>query len=302
MDFALSDLRAFVASADMGSFRAAAEALHISPSALSRRVEKLESSLGVRLFERTTRKMELTVVGRSFIQKARNVLAETDSALLDTEDLAKRLTGVVTIACVPSAVSFFLPEAIAQYHRSYPRIRVRLIDEASSEVFLAVVRSEADFGLTYVGTQEPDIEFTPIMQDPFILACPRDHALAGRASVTWSDLVGFDYLVLARGSGNRTLIDNALSGVANPPQWHCEVRHVPALVSLIEAGLGIGVVPRLSMPPDARRSIVSIPLIEPSISRTLGVIRRRGRALPAAAQHFFDLLIAPHRARYAAPP
>ena len=118
MNFDLSDLRAFVASADFGSFRAAADSLNISPSALSRRVEKLESALGVRLFERTTRKMELTVAGRSFVEKARNVLAELESSLFGMEDLGRRLTGLVTIACVPSAVSFFLPNALKAYHQT----------------------------------------------------------------------------------------------------------------------------------------------------------------------------------------
>jgi DNA-binding transcriptional LysR family regulator len=292
MNFDLSDLRAFVASADFGSFRAAADSLNISPSALSRRVEKLESALGVRLFERTTRKMELTVAGRSFVEKARNVLAELESSLFGMEDLGRRLTGLVTIACVPSAVSFFLPNALKEYHQTYPGIRVRLIDETSSVVFLAVARGEADFGLTYIGTQEPDIEFTPILQDPFVLACQRDHPLAGKRSVSWAEIAQYpDYMLLAQGSGNRTLIDSALANAVRQPSWFCEVQHVPALVSMIEAGLGIGIVPKLALPRDRRRSLVSIPVTGPSVVRTLGVIRRKNRPLPVAAQHFFDLLV-----------
>jgi DNA-binding transcriptional LysR family regulator len=292
MNFDLSDLRAFVASADFGSFRAAADSLNISPSALSRRVEKLESALGVRLFERTTRKMELTVAGRSFVEKARNVLAELESSLFGMEDLGRRLTGLVTIACVPSAVSFFLPNALKAYHQTYPGIRVRLIDETSSVVFLAVARGEADFGLTYIGTQEPDIEFTPILQDPFVLACQRDHPLAGKRSVSWAEIAQYpDYMLLAQGSGNRTLIDSALANAVRQPSWFCEVQHVPALVSMIEAGLGIGIVPKLALPRDRHRSLVSIPVTGPSVVRTLGVIRRKNRPLPVAAQHFFDLLV-----------
>ena len=292
MNFDLSDLRAFVASADFGSFRAAADSLNISPSALSRRVEKLESALGVRLFERTTRKMELTVAGRSFVEKARNVLAELESSLFGMEDLGRRLTGLVTIACVPSAVSFFLPNALKAYHQTYPGIRVRLIDETSSVVFLAVARGEADFGLTYIGTQEPDIEFTPILQDPFVLACQRDHPLAGKRSVSWAEIAQYpDYMLLAQGSGNRTLIDNALANAVRQPSWFCEVQHVPALVSMIEAGLGIGIVPKLALPRDRHRSLVSIPVTAPSVVRTLGVIRRKNRPLTVAAQHFFDLLV-----------
>ncbi|MBB2930555.1 DNA-binding transcriptional LysR family regulator [Paraburkholderia silvatlantica] len=73
------------------------------------------------------------------------------------------MSGLVAIACVPSAVSFFLPGTVRTYHELYPGLRVRLIDETSSVVFLAVARGEADFGLTCPGTQEPDIEFTPIL-------------------------------------------------------------------------------------------------------------------------------------------
>jgi len=236
----------------------------------------------------------LTVSGRIFVEKARGVLTELEHSLFGMEDLARRLTGLVTIACVPSAVSFFLPAAIEKYHRAYPGIRLRLIDENSSTVFLAVARGEADFGLTYIGTQEPDIEFTPILQDPFVVACLKKHPLANQASVTWSDLAKYpDYMVLAPGSGNRTLIDNALANTIRPPQWFCEVQHVPALVSLIESGLGIGVVPKLALPPDRHRSIVSIPLTEPTIARTIGVIRLKGRPLTVAAQHFCDLLVSP---------
>ena len=82
MNFDLGDLRAFLAVADLGSLRAAAQALHLSQSALSRRIDKLEDALGVALFTRTTRKVELTTVGRAFVPKARNVLNELASALL----------------------------------------------------------------------------------------------------------------------------------------------------------------------------------------------------------------------------
>ena len=290
MNFEISDLRAFVATADLGSFRAAADTLHLSASALSRRIEKLEETLGVRLFERTTRKMELTIVGRGFLERAYRILNEVDNSMLEFDDLARKMTGELTIACVPSAVRYFIPEAIAIYHQRYPGIRLRLIDEPSSIVFLSVARGEADFGLTYVGTHEPDIEFTPLLDDPFVLACPRAHPLAKRKSVAWAELVNLDYLAIAQGSGNRAVIDEALVGVADRPKWFCEVRHVPALVSLIEAGLGVGVVPRLAMPRGPHKALTSVALVDPSVRRTLGVLQRRGRGLSSAARFFLQLL------------
>jgi DNA-binding transcriptional LysR family regulator len=299
MNFDLADLRGFLAVADLGSFRAAAESLHLSQSAVSRRVDKLEEALGVELFVRTTRRVELTTIGRTFVHKARAVMNELENALLGIGDFAERISGEVTVACVPSAVGYFLPSVIGEFHRLHPRIRVRLIDESSADILLAVANSEADIGLTYIGTQEPDIEFEPLLDDPFVLACPLDHALAGKRRLTWAELARHDYVSLAQGSGNRFLLDQALADVEHKPEWFCEVRHVPALVSLVEAGLGVGVVPRLAMPPRGR--LVSIPLEEPTLSRTIGIIRRRGRPLRPAPEFFRQLLLAQKAPPHAAP-
>lgn len=291
MNFDLADLRAFLAVADLGSFKAASLAIHLSQSALSRRIDKLEGAIGVALFERSTRKVELTTVGRSFVPKARNVLNELEAALLGISDVAERISGEVTIACVPSAVAYFLPEVIRSYHRKYPGIRIRIIDESSFDILLNVARGEADFGLTYIGAQEADLEFEPVLQDPFVLACTKDHSLAKRRKVRWEEIGQHSYITLAQGSGNRLLIDLALAQGKSQPRWFCEVHHVPAMVSLIEAGLGVGVVPRLAMPRQGHPKLVSVPLHEPEIARTLGLIKRRGRALTPAARHLYDLLI-----------
>lgn len=295
MNFDLGDLRGFLAVADLGSFRAASEALHLSQSALSRRIDKLEQALGVQLFERTTRKVELTTIGRGFVPRARNVLNELENALIGFHDLSHRLSGEVTIACVPSAVAYFLPEVIRQYHQQYPGIRIRVIDESSLAILTAVARGDADFGLTYIGTQDSDVTFLPLLEERFIVALRVGHPLAERMTLTWEDLAGFDYISLAQGSGNRFLIDQALASHAVRPRWFCEVKHVPALVSLVEAGLGIGVVPKLAMPPEGHPTLITRPLANPSISRTIGLIQRRGRILSPVAQLLFDLLVSVKR-------
>jgi DNA-binding transcriptional LysR family regulator len=121
-----------------------------------------------------------------------------------------------------------------------------------------------------------------------VLACPRGHALAARRRVKWAELNDYDYVTLAQGSGNRLLIDLALANSSARPRWFCEVQHVPALVSLVESGAGVGVVPKLAMPQRGHATLVSVPLVEPSITRQLGLIARRGRTLSAAAQLFYD--------------
>ncbi|HST43916.1 MAG TPA: LysR family transcriptional regulator [Luteimonas sp.] len=295
MNFDLSDLRAFVCVADLGSFRAAAEALHLSQPALSRRVDKLEQALGFRLFERTTRKVDLNAMGRAFLPRARHVLGELESALLGMVDLSARIHGLVTVACIPSAVDNFISGVVRDFHRRLPGIRVRLLDQPAPDILLSVARSEADFGITYLGLQEPDLEFERLVDEPFVLACRGDHSLARRRRVRWAELAEHDCVVLAPGSGNRLLMDQGLAHVAAKPRWTCEVQHVPAQLSLIEAGVGVGAVPKLALAGGAGAALVGVPLVEPALARSVGIVRRRGRPAGAAAQAFHDALVAAHR-------
>jgi len=291
MKFDLIDLRTFLAVADLGSFRAASEALHLSQSALSRRIDKLEAALGVQLLLRTTRKVELTTIGRGFVPRARNVLNELENALVGIQEVSERLSGLVTIACVPSAVAYFLPGVVRTFHERYPRISIRIIDESSSQVLTAVARGEADFGLTYIGVNDADIDFTPLLEEPFVVAVRRDHPVAQQKTVDWADLSAYEYISLAQGSGNRFLIDQALAHGGVRPRHFCEVQHVPALVSMVEAGLGVGVVPRLAMPGAEHASLVSLRLCNPQVTRSIGLIHRRTKALNPVVKLFYDLLV-----------
>jgi DNA-binding transcriptional LysR family regulator len=290
MNFDLADLRAFVAVAELNSFRAAADSIHLSQPALSRRVEKLELALGVRLFERTTRSVSLTAVGRDFSRKARALLDDLENSLLSMQAVAASQLGEVVIACVPSAVYYFLPKVLRLFHQQYPRIRVRIIDDSANAVLESVARGEADFGINIIGTQEPEIEFDVILKEPFVLACHRDHPLARQRQVSWAGLAGYDFMTVDRSSGNRLLVDLALADSAIRPSWCFEAKHVSTLLGLVEAGLGVAVVPRLSMPQGDHPTLAMVELVEPTIDRNVGLIRRRGRELPPAALKLYALI------------
>lgn len=290
MNFDLADLRAFVAVAELNSFRAAADSIHLSQPALSRRVEKLELALGVRLFERTTRSVSLTAVGRDFSRKARALLDDLENSLLSMQAVAASQLGEVVIACVPSAVYYFLPKVLRLFHQQYPRIRVRIIDDSANAVLESVARGEADFGINIIGTQEPEIEFDVILKEPFVLACHRDHPLARQRQVSWAGLAGYDFMTVDRSSGNRLLVDLALADSAIRPSWCFEAKHVSTLLGLVEAGLGVAVVPRLSMPQGDHPTLAMVELVDPTIDRNVGLIRRRGRELPPAALKLYALI------------
>ena len=292
MNIELGDLRAFVAVAARGSFHAAAADLHLSQPALSRRVLKLEEALGVTLVARTTRSVALTTVGRDFLHRAVDLLHGLDQSLLGIAELAQKVSGEVTIACVPSAVRYFLPQVLLDFHASYPGILLRVVDDGAEDGLAAVGRGEADFGINYVGAQEPNIEFEPILKEPFVVACRVDHALAARKRVTWAELERYDYLTVAKASGNRFLLDLALADAPRRPRAFCEVRHVMSVIGLVEAGLGIAAVPQLAMPPGPHPVLASVQLVGPVVTRTLGLVRRRGEALSPAAQLLYDMFLA----------
>jgi len=291
INFDLNDLQAFRAVAELGSFRKAAEAVNISQPALSRRIDKLEEALGVRLFERTTRSVTLTTIGRVFAPSAEQLLDDLDVALLGIRDVSTSRMGHVTIACVPSVAYYFLPSVIANYRRRFPRIRVRLLDASANEVLGAVISGEADFGVSFMGSQEPEIEFKLLLQDRFVAACRRDHPLARKKRVTWNELYEHEYVSVDKTSGNRLLLDQALSTVAPRSPSVCETRHVTTMLGLVEAGLGVAAVPSMAMPGGYHPILTSVPLVEPVVKRRVGIVKRRGRQLTPAAQEFHQMMV-----------
>ncbi|MDP2007402.1 MAG: LysR family transcriptional regulator [Rubrivivax sp.] len=298
--FDLNDLQAFRAVAELGNFSRAAEAVHISQPAFSRRIDKLEAALGVRLLDRTTRRVSLTTMGRDFAHKVQTLLDDLDGTLLAMQGVQATRMGEVTIACVPSTVYYYVSQVVQRFRDQFPKIRVKVLDAGANEVLGAVVRGEADFGLNFIGSQEADITFTLLREERFVAACRRDHPLAKKRRVAWADLAAHDFISIAQSSGNRLLLDQALAGVPERPVPVCEAQHVTTLLGLVEAGLGVAAVPAMAMPGRDHPLLVSVPLDGPVVTRHVGLIRRRGRTLAPAAQQlhdFFAEMVAPARGR-----
>lgn len=285
INFDLDQLQAFVAVTERGSFRAAAEQIHLSAPALSRRIERLETSLGVRLFNRTTREVELTSLGRSFLDRARAALDDLENAMLGISDIAQTRSGRVTVACVPSAAAHFLPSVLRSFSERYPGIRLRVVDEAYNQVLASVLSGESDFGISFMHGQVPGIDFDPIQTDPFVLALRRDHRLASRKTVSWSELEGERMIAVSRASGNRQVLDDALAKAGINPVISFEVSHIATLIGMVDAGLGVAVVPRMALPV-SHATLTGLALRQPSAGRLLGLITRHGSALRPAAEVF----------------
>ncbi|WP_213794419.1 LysR family transcriptional regulator [Klebsiella aerogenes] len=281
--FDLQDLYAFLALSEHGSFRYAAEAICISQSALSRRIEKLETALGVRLFDRTTRRVTLTQTGRAFAPKAQHLLSEFEDALDGISDRAAFGNGLVTVACVPSAANYFMPQVITQFRQRFPKARIKVIDTSAGNVYSAVQNRQADFGLSFLSEIASEVVFTPLVHERYLAVCRRDDPLAQRNSLCWQEFFNRDYIWLDKISGNRHLLDGALSDVGPRRTAVCETRHVTTMLGMVDAGLGIAAIPAMALPAYAHHALASIPLVEPEVKRQVGLIKKAGRALPPLA-------------------
>jgi DNA-binding transcriptional LysR family regulator len=283
-------LEAFVAVADHGAFGRAAEALHITQTGLTRRVQNLEAILGVRLLERTTRSTTLTTSGREFLPRAQRLLSELQGAFTEMREGGRALRGDVTIACVPTVGVRYLARIVKRYAARHPENRIRILDHASVDVAAAVLRREAEFGITISGTHHPELTGTPLLEDRFVLVCRRDHAFAQRKSLGWRELEGHPLVFVGRVSGNRELLDVALGEGELRLKLRYEVQRSSTAVALAAEGLGAAIVPSLAWQKAAYPMLVMVPLKRPVVTRALTLIVRRNASLSPAAQALYDLV------------
>lgn len=293
--FDLGELQAFVVTAEKSSFRLAADALFLSAPALSRRVERLESALGVRLLERTTRSVELTAVGQEFLQEARSALAGLDLAVQRVNDQVHLRRGRVTVACIPSVASHVLPRVLRAFAVAQPEVQVHVMDESARQVLDAVMQGAADFGLSFTGSQESALRFEALTRERYVLAMQRSHRWARRKEIAWSELAGQRLVSVSRDSANRLLLDQATADLPDPPVAWYECNHVAGALALVEGGLGLAVVPQLALPPD-HSVVCGVPLTEPDLWRTLGLLQRRDHTLGPAAEALRQRVLQLHAA------
>src|SRR5262245_61407287 len=281
-------VQAFIAIADRGGFHRAAEALHITQTALSRRMQNLESFLGVRLVERTTRSISLTPIGVNFLPQARRLLPDLGAALIEIRETGKSLRGDVTIACVPTAGVHYLPRIVREYAALHPQNRIRILDHASSGVAAAVLRREAEFGINMQGPHNPEIISIPLLEDRFVLVCRDDHPLAGNRRLSWKQLEPHALILGGAESGNRPLLDVALE--TRRMRSFYEVQRSSTAVGMVAEGIAAAVVPELAMQKGGYPRLRVIRLVDPVVSRTLVLLSRTKAQLTPAAEALYDLI------------
>lgn len=292
-------LAAFIAVAERRSFSEAAEQLGMSQPALSRTIRQMEEMLGARLFDRDTRNVALAPAGRELLPIAARIVREFDAGFSDLARFVSGQRGRITIATLPSMAAVLLPGAIARFRQTRPDVDFQILDALSGTVQDAVLRGEAEIGLTARPPPDRDLTFHPLLSDEFGVVCRRDDALARLERATWDVFTGRPFIAMSAGSSVRTITDAAFLqiGLAVAPLFECAF--LATARALVNAGLGITALPGLTVPLMAETGLVWRPLVEPSFRRSLGVVRRTGASLTPAVRDFMTFLRAEVRRREA---
>lgn len=284
-------LQAFVCVAELSSFVKAAQQLHLTQTALTRRIQKLESLLDARLLDRTTRKVELTATGRDFLPQARHLVLDATRTLTRVRDKAQTGGGHFTLACVPSLTTHVLPELIRAYAQQSPGNALRLLDASSHDVRAAVLDGQAELGIAINGEVHAELEEVALFEDPLTLLCPTPHALQGRRTVGWTDLQGIDLIVVSSFMATRMFLDYQLAQRGIRLHGHFEVQHHATAINLVAAGVGCAILPSSTFENGDRPHVVKIPLTGPVVKRRVTLLRRKQASLSAAAEGFYQLTL-----------
>lgn len=281
----LKQLRAFAAVAREGSFTRASEKLHVTQSTLTTSVKALESEIGLRLFDRSTRAVQLTMQGEQFLPAAERMLRNLQESLEEMRMAATRQRGSAVVAAAASFINYVMSPAVIEMAGTYPGITVRMREETTEGVCRLVLSGEADFGVTTLFRPEPLLDTAKILTDLYGAVFEPRHPLAlEHGSIPWSRLAGHTMVGLHPSNGIRALIDLHPRIARRFKEPGYEVGSMSSLFPLLNRGMGYAALPALAAQPLVSAGLCFKPLIQPVLKRNLYVVKKKGRTLsPSAA-------------------
>jgi len=283
MNYTLRQLRTFVAVARQRSFSQAGQLIGLSQSAVSHSVKELEAEIGVRLLDRTTREVLLTGAGQQLATRLTRLLEELNTTLLDVRSYGEQRSGTVRVAASQTPSAHLMPQCLASTQQHYPDIRVILHDRVQQAVLQSVRNAEVDFGIVIGTLGDAEFDAEEILQEPFLLLCHQNDALAQTETVTWAMLTDRNMVLQDYASGSRMLVDAILQQLAIGVNVVQEIGHPATLYPMVEAGIGISILPALALPLPSGRKLV-VRRLYPEMNRSLMLIKRKNRSLTPAAE------------------
>ena len=266
----------------------AAQKLFLTPSSLSMLVRSLEEELGLRLFERTTRKVLLTEAGSAFLPTAQRTLEQLDSTVRQLQQSYLQQGESLRIATSPLLASSLMPGVMAAFKSDFPGVRIELLDVPVATVAETVKAGQADMGIFTSAQDLQGLKSEVIFQDSLCVVCPEQHTLAASEAVDWGDLMDFPLILLRPGTGLRDLIDKPMQRWAGQLRPEYEVSNINTAIGLICAGLGVSVLPAYSLVQTGVQGVVARPLRNPQVTREVVALSDPARPLSNSAESFLN--------------
>lgn len=286
----LRQLRYLLTIANEGSFTRAANSLYVSQSALSQQIKLLESELGVRLFDRAGRRVLLTPAGEALLRHTRQIFQSINDALVEIGELESLQRGEVKISAVETVIAYVIPEAVSQFTRLYPAVRL-IIQEKSDEVIeQELLEGEIDVGIGFVPPANQGIAAEPLYEEKLSLIVTKRHPFAQRERVAVADLHAVPLILLPKTYCTRRHWDECAAQVGIQPQVLVEMNTVHGILHAVAQTGTATILPAITPSSDMNDDIVGIPLINPTPRRSIGLLYRQHGYRSRAAQAFVDIL------------
>lgn len=284
-------LSAFLTLADCGQFKLAANRFHVSQSAFSQMISRLEKQLGIRLFDRDTRHVSLTPEGKMLVPAARALATDVESIFSDLRDHAERKKGKVAIAALPSLSADWLPKILATFRQRHPGVKLQLFDTASDPNLELVRKGTVDFAINALSSDSLEFDTQFLFNEPYFFICLPDHPFARKKSVTLRSLSGCNYIHSIRtGSLWRWIEPHTQDIEFNDTGF--EVAHLSTLAGLIANGIGQSIAPGFALFQFHRLGLSAVPIRDRALVRPLLMVKRRGESLSVAAKALLEMIAA----------
>lgn len=283
----LRQLKYFLAVAEELNFARAAERLHMTQPPLTVAIRKLEEELGVRLFERTTRRVQLTDAGERFRERSEGIMADVQAAKQDAADASDGRVGRLSVGFVSSASYALLPHGVRQFRADNPRVELELVPAASGEQVEALLEGRIDVGILRDPERVPGLELTPLVQERMVAVLPADHPLAGAAEVRAAELA-LHPLILFSYPLMPGYVARVLEAFEGGPRLNVvqQAVHQETVLGLVAAGVGASVLPA-SVADALLPGVVARPLAGSPLTR---LVAARGSKSSALAARFVEAL------------
>jgi DNA-binding transcriptional LysR family regulator len=286
----IRQLSYFIEVARQRSFSKASQHLHLSQPTLSKMVKTLEDELGALLFNRSTRRIELTDAGELVLSHAQHIINSLDNLRSAMADLKNIKTGKIKIGLPPLIGASFFPKIIGEFHHLYPNIDIQLIEEGGKMIEKALLEGGIDLGVVVLPVDEEVFEVVPLVERELVLIVNSSHHLAKRSQVSFRDLRDESFILYSKGySLHDRVRDMCIRNGFEPTVTH-ESGQWLFISEMVSANLGISLLPETichKLDPD---KITAVQMIEPKVEWNLAIIWRKHHYLSYAAKEWIQFV------------